>query len=797
MSSACSHCTVVLLGLVSIFLIQSSPAGAQIQIGTLKGTVTDQAGALVPNAGVTLDNSLTGFHRAATTTAQGDYVFNDVPFNSYILRISVAGFEPAARSMSVHSNIPVIVDVKLSVAEASASVNIQADEALVRPDASGTETTVDESFIRRLSSAGQSSQLQKVVATTPGWRAENDGLLHVRGVDDGILYVIDGIPITDRLDVLSGNSYDTEAIRSLNVMTGNIPAEFGGRSGAVVNIQSKSITGMPPTGSLSFTGGSSQSRAVNATIGRSFGKKIGFFVTTSGNRSNRFIDPVDTRNFNNRGGTLRLNLRSDWHPTTRDVLLFTISVNGTDFHITNDLEQEIAGQRQRQELRDDSESVRWQRVWSSSTVTDVAYYRQSYGSRLFGSPFDTPLTADQDRRDIREGIIASLTRSLHGHTLKTGFEASRLSLREFFTFAVTDRAAAQEREISDAALEFNLAHPFVFRDRRVRGQFSGYIQDTFSPLKNLTIDAGLRYDHSSLLASDEQFSPRVGAVYYIRKTRTAIRGSFNRLFMPPQIENLLLSSSEQARRLSPFASNEGGGGEMVLPESVSAYEVGFAQDVFGFFWLDAAYWDRSFRNYDDPNVFFNTTIIFPNSVARGFARGVDVRVDVPERRGWSGYLSYGNSRIVQTGPLNGGLFLTNDFLNIGPGTRFIPDQDERNAASFGVTYSLRSKGLWASVMGKYESGVPLEVEADRLKQLRVLPGADLVNFERGRVKPWSVFDFSTGWEVLKEKRVSMQVQFDVQNIANRKFVYNFGNPFSGTHFGYPRWWGGRMKFIFR
>jgi hypothetical protein len=711
--------------------------------------------------------------------------------------VNIAGFQPFTQRVSVNSNIPVIVDIKLNVAGISESVNIRANEALLRPDSSGTETTVDESFIRRLPSVTQSSNLQRVVATTPGWRTENDGLLHVRGVDDGTLYVIDGIPVTDRLDVLSGNSYDTEAIRSLNIMTGNIPAEFGGRSGAVVNIQSKSITGMPTTSSLSFGGGSFQSQAVNATFGRSFGKKIGFLVIASGNRSNRFVDPVDPRNLNNRGGSLRLNLRSDWHPTIKDILLFTVSMNGTDFHITNDLEQEMAGQRQRQELRDDSESVRWQRTWSSPTVTDFAYYRQSYRSRLFGSHFDTPLFANQDRRDVREGIIANLTRALHGHTLKTGVEVSRLSLREFFTFAVTDRAAAQRREVSDAALEFDIGHPFVFRDRRIRGQFSGYIQDTFSPLKNFTIDAGLRFDHSSLLASEQQFSPRVGAVYYVHRTRTAVRGSFNRLYMPPQIENLLLSSSEQARRLSPFASEAAGGAKTVLPERVSAYEVGFAQDVLGLFRLDGAYWYRSFRNFDDPNVFFNTTIIFPNSVARGFARGVDARLDIPEKKGWSGYLSYGNSRVLQTGPLNGGLFLTNDFLRIGPGTRFIPDQDERNTASFGVAYNLRSKGLWASFMGRYESGVPLEVEEDKLKQLKDLPGAELVNFGRGRVKPWSVFDFSTGCDIFKEEKVSMQVQFDVQNIANRKFVYNFGNPFSGTHFGYPRLWDAKIKLVFR
>src|ERR1700674_3398309 len=194
------RCTVAFLGFVLISLFQSSTARAQIQIGTVKGTVRDQAGALLPGAGLTLDNLLTRFHSAATTTQQGDFVFDDIPFNSYYLSVNIAGFQPFTQRVSVNSNITVLVDIKLNVAGISESVNIRANEALLRPDSSGTETTVDESFIRRLPSVTQSSNLQRVVATTPGWRTENDGLLHVRGVDDGTLYVIDGIPVTDRLD---------------------------------------------------------------------------------------------------------------------------------------------------------------------------------------------------------------------------------------------------------------------------------------------------------------------------------------------------------------------------------------------------------------------------------------------------------------------------------------------------------------------------------------------------------------------------------------------------------------------
>jgi outer membrane receptor protein involved in Fe transport len=319
----------------------------------------------------------------------------------------------------------------------------------------------------------------------------------------------------------------------------------------------------------------------------------------------------------------------------------------------------------------------------------------------------------------------------------------------------------------------------------------------FSPVKNLTVNAGVRYDHSSLLVSDQQFSPRVGAVYYVPGTKTAFRGSFNRLYMPPQIENLLLANSDEARMLSPFATGTNGGGSRVLPERVTAYEAAFAQDVAGVFRLDAACWWRRFRNIDDPNVLFNTTIIFPNSVARAIAHGVDVRLDLKERAGLSGYVSYGNSTTVEIGPINGGLFLTDDFSKIGPGTRFIPDHDQRNQGATGITYYNRWSGVWGSFSGSYQSGVPVGASGEALMKLQGQPGADLIDFKRGRVRPRTIFNVSGGMDLLRDERVTVSAQIDVQNIANERFVYNLDNPFSGTHFGYPREWSGRIRLTFR
>jgi len=782
--------------LVLAFLLLTICAYAQIQIGTIKGVITDPAGAVVAAAKVLLTIPLTGERVEAVTDSAGSFVFNNVSFNRYELRVEARGFAPQARPVTVNSNLPLELAIGLSVAGTGEQINVTSRENLVDPASANSTTTLTANFIQRAPRANRGRQLQELIATAPGMATENNGLVHVRGVDDGILYVLDGVPIADRLDAVSASSFDTDTINAMRIITSAIPAEFGGRNAGVVIIQPNSGIDQNIKGSVRAGVGDFRARDLAAAFGSCLGKNFGFFANGATNRSDRFLDPVDPRNFNNRGGAVNLSLRADWHPTGRDTTLFDLSGNGTDFRVPNDLLQEEHRQRQRQELRDNNLSVGWQHLWSPNTVSNFAFFHRRQHSELFGSGQDIPIFAEQDRSHTRTGFIASLTHQRGSHTIKTGIEASRIAPREFLTFFITDEEEAEEREISDAALKFDEDDPFIFRDRRVRGQFSFYAQDQFSPVRNLTVQAGLRYDHTNLLVSDQQFSPRISGVYYFPKTKTALRASFNRLFQPPQVNNLLLSSSDLARSLSPFAGANGGGAD-VHPEKISAYEAGFTQDFRGWFRLDAAYWRRNFRNVNDPNVFFNTTIIFPNSVAKGFSRGVDVRLDAPERKGWSGWLSYTNMRILYTGPINGGLFLTEEFIEIGPGTKFIPDQDQRNMGGFGVTYQHHRSGLLVSFSGRHESGMPLEVEEERLEELKSAPGAELVDFKRGRVKPRTIFNFSTGVTVFKSERIVCAARLDVLNIADKPFAYNFGNPFEGTHFGYGRRWSGGLKIEFR
>jgi hypothetical protein len=782
---------------ITLMLLTTISLTAQMHPGAVQVSVTDPSGAAIRNARAKLSSLASHYEESEMSGELGSLSFSDVPPGQYSLAVEASGFEAVRMDLLVTSGSPVVLNLRMKVASSKALVEVDAKSGLIDPDATGADTLIAQLRMEQRPGAGGSHALQQLVATAPGFATENDGLLHVRGVDDGVLYVLDGIPVMDRTDALTGTSPDPNAIRSLSVVTGNIPAEFGGRSGAVVLMEGKSGLESSWMGSLTTGGGSFQAAEVSASAGGNLGRKLGVFVTNTFSQSDRFLDPPDPGNFNNHGGTSKLRVRLDFRPDDRDLFVINASGAGTDLHVPNTLLQELAGQRQRQRFRNDEESLSWNRTWSANTQSNLEYYRQATSAQLAGSPFDVPLFAAQGRDHVRQGVIGNLTYILHRHAFKTGASFSHITSQEFFTFTVTDPQTAAQQGFGENVLNFDQANPFLFSGHAVFRQFSTFIQDNFSPVRNLTINAGLRFDNAHMLVSDHQWAPRIAGVYYIPQTATAFRASFNRLFMAPQVENLLLSGSEQARQLSPFAGTASAAGAPVRAEQISAYDVGISQAFRRLLRLDVDYWRRQFRNIDDPNVLFSTQIIFPNSVARGFARGVDVRLEIPAHQGWSGYASYTNSRILETGPINGGLFLSDNALKIGPGTSFLPDHDQRNVGDLGITYNYRHYGLWTTVTTRYESGVPIDMDPDQLNALRQRPGADLVDFQRARVKPREVVGISAGMTLLERRHTEVKAQLDIQNLMNAPYVYNFSNPFSGTHFGAPRQVSGRLQFTFR
>jgi outer membrane receptor protein involved in Fe transport len=388
-----------------------------------------------------------------------------------------------------------------------------------------------------------------------------------------------------------------------------------------------------------------------------------------------------------------------------------------------------------------------------------------------------------NRSQRRLGILIAVTQQRGAHTLKAGMEGAQLALRERFQFAVVDPAQGAEAGLSAATLGYTFERPFDFQARARRPQYSLYAQDSWRAASRMTFEFGVRFDHTRLLLDEHALDPRLGASYRFGNGSTVLRASLNRFYQPAQPEYLLLASSTRARTLSPFAQN--GGGADVPAERQTALEAA-AEQKLGPVHLDVAVWQRRIRNQADPNVLFGTNIVFPNSVARGRAEGLDVRVELPRRRRWSGYVTYTLSRVVQFGPINGGVFLQDDFLDIGPGVRFTPDHDQRHVASAAATYRDERRGWVATIAARYESGTPVEVPEEALVNLASRPGSDLVDVEAGRVRPHLVIDAIVTVRMKRWQKADLSAHGAVLNVMDERYAFNFGNPFSGTHFGAPR-----------
>ena len=79
-----------------------------------------------------------------------------------------------------------------------------------------------------------------MLLSAPGFIPSQNGRIHVRGSHGQIQYVVDGVPMTDEYSEAFANPLDPRYVKSAEVMTGGIPAEFGGKLAAVVDITSKS-----------------------------------------------------------------------------------------------------------------------------------------------------------------------------------------------------------------------------------------------------------------------------------------------------------------------------------------------------------------------------------------------------------------------------------------------------------------------------------------------------------------------------------------------------------------------------
>ena len=235
-------------------LLATSLAGVlsaqSITSGDIIATVTDQTGAVVANATVTLTNEGTGAVQKAVTSAQGTYRFSLLPPGSYSLNVSATGFATTERKgIPVQSGQPTNVTVQLGLATASQTVNVSEAAPVLQTENADRETTFSSQQIQNLPNPG--GDLTYVAQTAPGV---------VMNTQSGYgNFSAAGMPGTSNLFTINGQNYNdpylslnnsgasnltlgANEIAEANVINNAYSAQYGQFAGTQVAYTTKSGT---------------------------------------------------------------------------------------------------------------------------------------------------------------------------------------------------------------------------------------------------------------------------------------------------------------------------------------------------------------------------------------------------------------------------------------------------------------------------------------------------------------------------------------------------------------------------
>jgi outer membrane receptor protein involved in Fe transport len=306
-------------------------AQSQATTGNIEGRVLDPQGAAVPGVSVTATNQETNLERTVVSDTEGNYRLVLLPPGVYTVRTSAQNFaQTELRDVRVTVGGQIPLDINLSVAGVSETVNVSGEAPIVETTRTSVSTTINERAIENLPVSGRN--YLDFATLTPGVVRDptRQGDLSVGGQKGTLNNLqVDG---TDNNNTFFGQAFgrtgvrppyqfSEEAVQEFQVNQNGFSAEFGRAGGAVINVVTRSGTNefhggvfeyfrdeslnanSPTLKAQQFLRGQPNSRPPSQI--NQFGGRLGgpivrdrafFFFTYDGQRTN-FPNPVEPPNF--------------------------------------------------------------------------------------------------------------------------------------------------------------------------------------------------------------------------------------------------------------------------------------------------------------------------------------------------------------------------------------------------------------------------------------------------------------------------------------------------------------------
>ena len=432
------------------------------------GTVTDPSGGVVASANVTIHNPVSGYERATTTDASGNFSFANVPFNPYHLSVSATGFGAYAQDIDVRSSVPLALKIGLTLAGSSSTVTVEGGGDLLENEPT-FHTDVDRSLFDKLPLESASSSISSLVTlSTPGVAADSNGLFHGLGDHAENSFSVDGQPITDQQSKVFSNQLPIDAVQSLEVISGAPPAEFGDKTSLVIKATTRSGEGVTtPHGSVTASYGAFGT--ANAGFDLAYGgQNWGNFISVNGLNSGRFLDGPEFTVMHDKGNEENIFDRVDYQFNAANSLHLDLLYTRSWFQTPNSFDGQFASPwfgvvvanggldpdgnpvgptDQRSKIGTYNIAPTWTRLINSSTVLTLGGFVRRDQFNYYGS--DNPFAdlgpsnlqqeaANQYRTLTNAGAHSELSIVKGNHNIKAGIVYEQTFLTEHDTFGIVD-----------------------------------------------------------------------------------------------------------------------------------------------------------------------------------------------------------------------------------------------------------------------------------------------------------------------------------------------------------------------
>ncbi len=760
-------------------------AAAQRDRGELQIEVHDPQGAALATMGELVSEG-NQFHLNFQVGDDGRYVAKDLAFGVYRVSVTLAGFAPSTQLVEIRSIVPQHLSVTLGLKPVETQVEVTDEGTLVDTTRANTVYTIGSQTIDEQMPSQPGRGIEDVVDAQPGWLYEANGVLHPRGSEYDVQYVVDGTPMTENRSPAFAPPLDSDDAESMRVMTAGFPAEYGRKLGGVVEVTSPKNNPAGLHGEFDAEGGSFSSGSVHGALFYSAGRNR-FSISGDGFHTDRYLDPPVLGNYTNLGNSGGFSISYEHDFTNGDRVFATFTQHALRYLVPNELVQQLAGQRQDAAQKETGGQIHYTHAISTDILLSVAGSVRDATALLSSNAQSTPVIISQDR-GYREGYVRADLAGHHGkHDWKFGIDGIFNPVHEALQYQITDPSQFD----SGTAL-----NPPPFSDHRWDIEPSAYIQDQIT-LGKWNISAGLRFDHYGFVLNESAWSPRMSVSRFISSLDLLLHVSYDRVFQTPALENLLLASSPQVDSLSTLVVRL-----PVQPARANYYEGGLTKSFGGIFRIDGNVFLRDFHNYSDDDTLLDTGVSFPIAFSTATIHGEEVQIAVPHWGRFSGFVSYSNQVGIGQGPITGGLFLGGDTSGISDTSKFPVSQDQRNTVRARVRLQATER-LWFATSAEYGSGLPVSLDGpasnDDIAFFITQYGpavVDKVNFAAGRVRPNFSLDVTAGATLFHKEAKEVTAQIEGNNLTNQLNLINFASLFSGTAVGTPRSVSARLKLGF-